>query len=696
MAVVDITWDSDVQFLKGVGPVRSRALARLGIATAGDLLRHYPRSWLDRSTVVTIASAQPGCEVTIAGEVLTSGGRQGQRGRSLQTVSLGDATGVLFCQWFGQSYILKQFRSGTKVLISGRIQLFNGRKQIVHPDFEILDSQSEGLHTGRLVPVYPLTAGLGQHWLRQRIHETLAALGGAFPEYLPPELLKRFDLCGFAESLWGIHYPADIAARDRARRRLAHDEIFLIQLVMAMRRQGRIGVPGLRLEAPGDMTRRLVDSLRFELTGAQRRVLTEILKDLRSGQVMHRLVQGDVGSGKTLVALIAALFVIEQGWQAVFMAPTEVLARQHGEVIQALCAPLGLSVDTLTGSSPAAHRRAVLGGAAAGELDLLIGTHAVLQDDVRMPRLGLSIVDEQHRFGVRQRGQAGSGEIGQDGPPHLLVMSATPIPRSLALTLCGDLDLSVIDEMPAGRMPVVTHLVTGKALDTVHDAVLGEVRSGRQVFVVYPVIEETEGQDLKAAESEYQTLVEGVFRDCRVGLLHGRLKSSEKTRVMESFACGDLDILVATTVVEVGLDVPNATVMVIHHPDRFGLAQLHQLRGRVGRGAHAARCFLVTDRWLPDETKDRLEIFCRTHDGFQLAEEDLRRRGPGDILGTRQHGAPIFRMANPLRDRDLVDSCRREARALLETDPELKRPAHAALGKMLQQEHGRLLSGGTG
>ncbi len=691
-----ITWDSDVQFLKGVGPVRCRALARLGITTAGDLLRHYPRRWLDRSTAVTIASAQAGQEVTIAAEVLTSGGRQSRRGRSLQTVSFGDATGVIFCQWFGQSYVLKQFRSGIKALISGTVQVYNGRKQIVHPDFEIIDNQGDGLHTGRLVPVYPLTSGLGQHWLRQRIHDTLEAVGSSVKEYLPAELMARQGLCGIQEALWGIHYPDDTAARDQARHRLVHDEIFLVQLVMAMRRQGRSLVTGVRLEAPGDLTTRLVGDLPFELTSAQRRVLAEILQDFRSGRVMHRLVQGDVGSGKTLVALIAALFVIEQGWQTVLMAPTEVLARQHGEVIQQLCNPLGLAVEVLTGSSPAAHRRAMLEGAAAGEIDLLVGTHALIQDDVVMPRLGLSIVDEQHRFGVQQRSKAGRRELGPETPPHLLVMSATPIPRSLALTLCGDLDLSVIDEMPLGREPVVTKMVTGKGLDVVHDAVISEIKKGRQAFIVYPVIEETEGQDLKSAEAEFKTLSQGPLRDFQVGLLHGRLKPREKNEMMAAFNAGEVQVLVATTVVEVGLDVPNATVMVIHHPDRFGLAQLHQLRGRVGRGSHAGQCFLVSDRWLPDETRDRLQIFCRTHDGFRLAEEDLRRRGPGDILGTRQHGAPIFRLANPLRDSGMVESCQLEARALLESDPDLGGSEHRSLLAMLEREHGRILSSSTG
>lgn len=683
-------WDSDIQFLKGVGPVRARALARLGIATAGDLLRHYPRRWLDRSQATPIASLQPGREATVAGEVLTSGSRRSRGGRSLQTVSIGDASGVLFCQWFGQGYLLKQFRSGVQVLVSGRVQIYQGRKQIVHPDFEFVAPGEDTLHTGRLVPVYSLTSGLGQHWLRGLIRDALGALVPETEEYLPAALLRSQGLTGLGDALRNIHFPEDAAALESARHRLVHDEIFLVQTALALRRRGRTAAAGLRLDAPGDLTARLVEGLPFDLTGAQRRVLGEILRDLRSGGVMHRLVQGDVGSGKTLVALIAALFVIEQGWQAVFLAPTEVLARQHAEVIRRLCDPLGIAVEVLTGSTPAATRRGVLAGLAAAEVDLLVGTHAVIQDDVAIPQLGLAIVDEQHRFGVRQRGRAG-GASGTGASPHLLVMSATPIPRSLALTLCGDLELSLIDEMPAGRRPVETSLVRGQDQDRVHADILAEVRAGRRAYIVYPVIEETEGQDLKAAEAEAGRLAAGPFAGVPMGLLHGRLKAAEKAAVMADFAAGRIQVLVATTVVEVGLDVPEATVMAIHHPDRFGLAQLHQLRGRVGRGADASRCYLVTEGWIPDETLSRLRVFCETHDGFRLAEEDLRRRGPGDVLGVRQHGAPSFRLANPLRDAGLVEGCRRAATDLLAADPELAAPDHAPLARALEREHARIL-----
>jgi ATP-dependent DNA helicase RecG len=405
---------------------------------------------------------------------------------------------------------------------------------------------------------------------------------------------------------------------------------------------------------------------------------------------MHRLLQGDVGSGKTLVALIAALFVIEQGYQAVIMAPTEVLARQHGQTLSRLCDPLGIGVETLTGSTPAAERRRILAGVAAGEIDLLLGTHAVIQEDVRIPRLALAVVDEQHRFGVRQRGRPASAAE-SDEPVHVLVMSATPIPRSLSLTLYGDLDLSVIDELPAGRRPVTTAVVREKDEEAVWEKCRRQVAAGRQVYVIYPVIEETEGQDLKAATVEFEKLRAATFPGCGVDLLHGRLKARDKERVMGAFTRGETQVLVATTVVEVGVDVPNATAMVIHNPERFGLAQLHQLRGRIGRGRHASRCWLLCDRYLAEESFQRIRFFAQNTDGFALAEEDLRLRGPGDAWGLRQHGAPGFRLANPLRDADLVRMCRNDARELLARDPGLESPGGRVILRGLRSAFGKFM-----
>ncbi len=689
MAAKTLTPDRPVQFLKTVGPVRAAALRRLGVETAMDLIRHLPRNHLDRTRIVPIGRLRPGDDATVVGEVLTSGEMRTRRGGSLQTVSVSDESGVIFCVWFNQRYILKQFRSGDRVMFSGMVQSHGGRRQLAHPDFEVLTADTDHLHTGRLVPVYPLTAGIGQHWLRKLIHATLAELGPSLNDPLPVKLRRRRQLVGLAEALQGMHYPADHAELDRARRRLIYQELLEIQLVMALRRGLRGRRSGVALAKPGDLTRRLVDGLPFSLTGAQRRVLAEMLADLRSGQAMHRLLQGDVGSGKTLVALIGCLFAIEQGYQALLMAPTEVLALQHGRTLRRYAEPLGVTVESLTGATGSGERKRILAAAGAGEVDLLVGTHAVIQDSVRLPRLAVAVVDEQHRFGVRQRGRSARNE--DDLPVHLLVMSATPIPRSLALTLYSDLDLSIIDELPAGREPVETRLVSSRKEDAVYIECRRLAEDGQQGFVVFPVVEESEKLDIKAATVEAAHLAQGVFSDLRVGLVHGRLKARQKQAVMEAFAGGEIDILVATTVVEVGVDVPGATWMVIHSPERFGLAQLHQLRGRIGRGGGRAWCHLLASDQMSEESRHRLRYFAANTDGFRLAEEDLRLRGPGDLWGVRQHGVPGFQLANPLRDGDLAAEAAEDVQALVASDPELSSAAWRPMRRSLSETYGKVV-----
>jgi len=658
----------------------------------GGFLNYDASVTRERRTTVAGAFMEPG--IYMPQGVLTStftvstGGQQSGLTRldtvfvhnipeRIETVRIGDA--ISASGGWGQSVRFGGIQFGTNFATQPGL--------ITTP---LLGTSGDLLHTGRLVPQYPATTGIGQHWLRRLIHNTLEQLGEQLTENLPAALIERRGLPSRKAALWGIHFPTDRKDQEIARRRLAYEEIFLVQLTMALRRHERQALAGIQLQPPGDLTRRFVESLPFQLTGAQRRVLAQILADLRSGCVMHRLLQGDVGSGKTLVALIAALFVIEQGYQAVLMAPTEVLARQHGRTCHEWVEPLGITLGVLTGATPAAERRAILIGAGKGEIDLLVGTHALIQDEVHLPNLGLAVVDEQHRFGVLQRGR--TVQVNDEDPAaHVLVMSATPIPRSLSLTLYGDLELSVIDELPEGRQAVATHLVTEGAEDRVWQHVVKLLQAGQQAYVIHPVIEETEGQDLKAASVEYDRLAQGPLRPFRIALLHGKLRPREKEVIMSEFAAGNLDALVATTVVEVGVDVANATIMVIQNPERFGLAQLHQLRGRVGRGGHPAHCYLLIDRWLAPQTRERLQYFATHSDGFQLAEEDLRLRGPGDILGVRQHGLPGFRLANPLRDNDLVSQCSQDARWLLAIDPHLDSPDDRLLRQTLRDQYGQLL-----
>lgn len=681
-----------VQFLKSVGPARARGLSRLSIETVGDLLAHFPRRYFDRSSTTAVGRIAVGQEVTVLGEVLTIGQRSTRRGGSQQTITLGDDTGVLFCIWFNQRFMLKQFRAGQKVMVSGAAQRHNGRMQLVHPDYEVLVPQAKGegkgLHTGRMVPVYGLTAGIGQHWLRSLVYQALEKLEDAPKETLPAALVRTRALIHPAKALHDIHFPEHGKDLGAALRRLKYDEGFFLQLLMALRRGDNNQLAGVKLDKPGDMTRKMVDDLPFSLTGAQRRVLGEVLADMRSGRVMHRLVQGDVGCGKTLVAFIACLFVVEQGYQALMMAPTEVLARQHGKTLTQWALPLGVTVETLTGSTPAADKRRILAAVAHGEVDLLVGTHAVIQDTVRIPRLALSVIDEQHRFGVRQRGKSASGsEVVKHS--HVLVMSATPIPRSLALTVYGDLDLSLIDEIPLGRGGTTTQVVKAADESQVWQGCRQELMAGRQVFVVHPIIEETEGLDLKSATVEHERLGREIFPEWKVALLHGRLKSVEKQDIMDRFSAGEINVLVATTVIEVGVDVPNATAMVIQNPERFGLAQLHQLRGRIGRGEHGATCWLLCDGFLAEESYQRIRFFAENHDGFALAEQDLRTRGPGEAWGTRQHGAPGFQLLNPVVDADLIRLCHEDSRRILAKDPALKNRSGKLLRSTLESLHSR-------
>jgi ATP-dependent DNA helicase RecG len=660
--------DRPVQFLKGVGPRRAPLLQRLKLLTARDVLYHVPRRYEDATTVRPIRSLQAGEEATVIGRVFAKGVLPTRRGLRVFQAVIRDATGSVECSWVGQPHLDRVIGKGDLLLVSGAVRYFHGT-QLQARSFEILarageQSTEEG---GGVFPVYPATEGLTHRQVRAIIEQNLDTLLEEVAEEEPfePELLHRAGIPRLEQALAAMHRPASIADAEQGRRRLAFEELFLQQLLHARaRRSTTVERAGRAYRKLDTLARPFFHALPFELTGAQRRVLREIAEDMASEHRMNRLLQGDVGSGKTVVALFAMLRAIENGFQAALMAPTEILAEQHLRTIRSLVGPLDVPVHLLTGRLGSAERRTVLEAVGSDRPVIVVGTHALIQESVRFGRLGLAVVDEQHRFGVRQR--MALGEMGD--AVDVLVMSATPIPRSLALTLYGDLDISVLDEIPPGRRRVATGVRPASQRGRAWEFVREQVAAGRQAYVVYPLVEESERLELRAATEEYEQLSSEVFPELRVGLLHGQLPSEEKDRVMRAFAAHEIDILVATTVIEVGIDVPNATVMVVEHAERFGLSQLHQLRGRVGRGAEESYCVLINGA---GEATERLRLFAQTDDGFRIAEADMRLRGQGDLFGSRQHGVPDFRFARLEDDAALLALAREEASRLIERDPRL-------------------------
>jgi ATP-dependent DNA helicase RecG len=675
--------DDSCRFLKGVGPRRAEGLERLGIFTVEDLLLHLPRTYYDRRQLLTVSQLRPDTLACVRVRVESLQARSPWRGRSLLRALTRDDTGTLRVVWFN-NWAREVLQPGNQVVLCGPVQGRPGRLEMQHPEFERVDGEAQELvHAGRIVPLYGLTQGLPQKWLRGLVRRTLETHAGAVHEVLPPRV--RGDWPDRARALQDVHFPDDEALASRGRRRLAFEELFFLQLLLARRRaQAQSGPARQPLRLERGLHERYLTLLPFQLTGAQRRVLDEICADLGSGRWMRRLVQGDVGAGKTVLAAAALFLVVGNGRQGVLMAPTEALAIQHAERLVAPCAALGVRLGLLVGSRGERDKDEVRARMASGDVDLVVGTHAVIQEGVRWARLGLAVVDEQQRFGVLQRGALQRGEE----RPHVLVLTATPIPRSLALTLFGDLDVSRLDEKPPGRRPVATHLVPPSRRDDMLQFVRREVEAGRQAYVVLPLIEESDKVDLRAASVEFERLRAGPLAGLRLGLLHGRLPGAEKEQLLADFRRGRLQVLVSTTVVEVGLDVANATLMIVHHPERFGLSQLHQLRGRVGRGGAASYCFLLAEPDSGADTEARLREFAATDDGFRIAELDLRHRGPGDFVGTRQHGLPALRIADLAADEDLLQRAREEAFALVERDPRLERPEHAAARAHLESRYG--------
>jgi ATP-dependent DNA helicase RecG len=681
--------------LRGVGPRLAEALGRLGLLTVRDLLLHLPGRYNDYRQLAPIAHLVPGREATLVGTVWDVRRRRSARGRELLTVVLADDTGTVACTFFNQPYLERSFAQGARLVVSGRPEVFQGRLTFRAPEWEPLDA--ELVHTGRLVPVYPLTQGLSQRWLRALVRSTVLDRADGLGEPLPAALRARHGLLGLAEAVRWLHVPADMGQVDRARLRLAFDELLCLGLWARQRRRARRAEPGADLAAGQAAAQAFVAALPFALTGAQGRCLGEIGAELATGVPMTRLLQGDVGSGKTAVAAGAIVQCVGAGWQAAFMAPTEILAEQHRASLERLLAPLGWvpfdpaappepggppAIARLVGSLKAAEKAAVVAALRAGTVAVVVGTHALIQSTVAFRRLGLAVVDEQHRFGVLQRAElaARSLEAAPGAVPHTLIMTATPIPRTLAQVLNADLDQSLLDELPPGRQPVKTRWLSADRRDTAYAYIRRRLEAGEQAYIVYPLIDESEALQARAAVAEHERLAAEVFPGQRLGLLHGRLRPAEKEAVMAAFRAGEVQALVATTVIEVGVDVPNATVMLIDGADRFGLAQLHQLRGRVGRGEAESVCLLVADD--PSEAAARrLAAMAETADGLALAELDLRLRGPGDYFGLRQAGVvDRFRFAR-LAGPEALATAARAADALMAEDPELARPEHRPLAE---------------
>ena len=670
--------------LKGVGPKIAQALEKLGAQTIWDLLFTFPRRYDDYTLMKPIKDLVYDEQVTVIGTVWETRSKRIRGDQVLVQSIISDGSGTIQATWFNQPWLAEKLKAGMQIVLSGKVDQFLGRLVFNSPEWEPLEM--DPLKTRRIVPVYPLTAGLNSNRMRDIMRTAVSYWSPRVPEPLPAEIRERQDLYTLPQAISQTHFPESQDTLYHARRRLVFDELFLLQLGMQGFRRDWQAQPGFPLIFPPDALDPFYESLPFALTAAQRRVIAEIADDVTRSVPMNRLLQGDVGSGKTVVAAAAMVMAARSGAQAALMAPTEILAEQHYQGLSRLLTPLGINVCLLTGSTPAAEKARIYAELADGAIHVAIGTHALIQPGVQFHKLALSVIDEQHRFGVDQR-QAlrDKGVPTGDGAanPHVLVMSATPIPRTLALSLYGDLDLSLLDEMPPGRQEIKTRWLRGSERERAYAFVRRQVKAGRQAYIIYPLVEESDKIDAKAAVAEYERLQQEVFPDLRVGLIHGRLKSDEKEAAMRAFYTGETHILVATSVIEVGVDVPNSTVMVIEGANRFGLAQLHQFRGRVGRGEHQSYCLLIADNESA-EAEERLSALEKTNDGFVLAEKDLEIRGPGEFFGRRQSGIPELQMAS-LLDMEMLTIARDEAEALFRADPNLEDPQHQWLAQRVRR-----------
>ena len=702
----------EVQYVKGVGPRRFEALRSIGVLTAMDLLYYFPRRYLDRTRIYKIKDAAAAIlmteEVTFVGRIKSVQVVRRGHGRNMMYIRLADDSGTMRCVWFNAvQYFANAFKEEELIAFSGKVTSYQDRPCLIHPDYDHLEDEADEafLHTGGIIPVYPTTealkrVGLDSRGFRRLIKNLLNNLDlyEFPPDPFPKEIISINSLMDLCEAVSKIHFPKDEKELNYSLRRFKFEELFYLQLLLAIRRNLIRHSPGLAFKEPGALVEKFgKEVIPFKLTEAQRNVLHEIFADLKSGHPMYRLIQGDVGSGKTIVALIAILLSVENGYQAAFMAPTEILAAQHYATLSRYLSPLGVETSLLIGGQKKRVRTDVYSDIESGRTSVVVGTHAIIQEKVKFNRLGLIVVDEQQRFGVMQRMALQEKAGATRGEPHLLVMTATPIPRTLSLTIYGDLDISLIDEMPVGRKKIRTALRGESSRDKLYKFVREQVLSGRQTFIVYPLVNETEKSDLKAATQSFIRLRDEIFRGFKVGLIHGQMTDTEKNDIMLAFKKNAVNILVSTTVIEVGIDVPNATVMVIEHADRFGLSQLHQLRGRIGRGVHQSYCILMSEDKFLDEkkiqtsdeatTNRRLRLFASTDDGFKIAEYDLMLRGPGELFGTKQSGAPPLKLANPVRDRDIIMQARKSAFELAEADPHLRDKEHERLREVLLRNY---------
>ena len=687
--MTEINLSTFLQYIKNVGPARAKVLSEIGLEDSEDLLYYFPRRHLDRTTVTAISLLKKGMITTIVGKVETCGERKTRKGKLFQAV-LSDGTGLLTLLWFnGVPYIKKSIEIGDQFAVHGKIEFYNGL-QIVHPEYDKLNIDDDPLNTGSVIPLYPLTqelqkAGIENRFFRKIIRGMLKEINN-ISDFFPSEFLQKHKLVSRYEALHWIHFADKEKDVKRAIYRLKFDEHFFLQLLMALKKESNCRVGTKPLDKTGPHVKLIYDQLNFELTDAQNRVLKEIRTDLGKPITMNRLLQGDVGSGKTIVAVLAAAIAIGNNVQIAVMAPTEILVRQHYESFKKFSEIGKITCAILVGNTKEGERKKVIDALKTGRIDLIVGTHALIQKDIEFKNLGLVIVDEQHRFGVAQR-----GDLVEKGlNPHFLAMTATPIPRTLAITYHGDMDLSIIDELPKHRKPVITKKIGPERLKNVYNFMNNEVSKGRQCMIVYPLVEETEKSDLTAAVEAYETLSRTAFTDVNVGLIHGRMKKEEKDNIMNEFSDNRIKILVSTTVIEVGIDVPNATVMLVEHADRFGLIQLHQLRGRVGRGSEKSYCIFV-QRDITENSRKRLDIMERTNDGFVISDEDLKLRGPGEFFGIRQSGFFKYKIADLVMDGPIIKSARKAAFDLVAKDPHLRNRSFIELRRHFLKKYQHML-----